>query len=500
MLQYLISSLLTLGIWFMLYFLLGSMLCDFLKLPVSIALAFPPLLFLIQYLFFPPFIDRLLSPVEWKSQEPSYQEMAELLSELSQKQKIPVPRLGIRQSGFPELYTYGHHRGNCRIVMSTALLELLSTEERRSIAIHELQHVARNDFIILMGTGLIPILLFLLSRNVLIFGTGLKDFRNIRSLASAGLFFWWMTGLFYMFLYLVSRVREGRADRGAAMQSPEHYGPALEKIAAAQAAKSSGDLRRDYALGLNFLSILDPWIAGNAALDSSYGKAGQGGGAHNPWLAWYKLFSSHPPIAERLERMSGGKSPRRSAEKMLFLEMAAFFLPLMACGAGVIMILLGATFVGLPVVLFGLSLYITITLRYPRIKSGSGGDRQGVSHLSPMAGVPVRTGGALSKHKKLELYPQFVLLIRSDGEIPVQLRSYVPAEALLDDRYYGHETEITGWIRSDPFSYIEVKEIRHGEDRKRKKIFSSTSIVLQYLLAYGSIFCGLLLIALQLGE
>ena len=84
----------------------------------------------------------------WPGLEAYSKEATEVLRRLSQQHGLPQPRLGVVDSSFPFIATYGSFSGTARIVASKGLLSLLDESELAAIYAREFSHIARGDFII----------------------------------------------------------------------------------------------------------------------------------------------------------------------------------------------------------------------------------------------------------------------------------------------------------------------------------------------------------------
>src|SRR5262249_48038123 len=54
--------------------------------------------------------------------------------------KMKFPRFGILRDGAPQAFTYGHHPGNARVILSEGILNLLEPDEVEAVVAHELGH------------------------------------------------------------------------------------------------------------------------------------------------------------------------------------------------------------------------------------------------------------------------------------------------------------------------------------------------------------------------
>lgn len=128
--------------------LLGSTPIRAIGLGCSMALAASAAIF-----FFSPWLmDSLLGRrsrlrwSNWPGLDAYSREAANLLQRLSQERKLSQPRLGVIDSPFPFIATYGSLPSSARIVASKGLLSLLDESELATIYAREFSHVVRWDF------------------------------------------------------------------------------------------------------------------------------------------------------------------------------------------------------------------------------------------------------------------------------------------------------------------------------------------------------------------
>jgi len=496
--HYIIGTAATLLLYYALFLYLGMILVEHCSLPLVIALLIPLFLFLLQYLLFPKIADGICSPIEWQKDDTPYPEIKEVLEGSKNKGLLKPPAWGISPSPFPAVFTYGHHRGNCRIILSSGLCEVLSPEERKCIIAHELNHITTGDFLSIMCTGLLPLLLFLFSWNILLVGIGLRQLKSTRTLALFGLILWGISKILYFMLYFASRAREYMTI----LQSAEDrvlYDTALAKIIKAQSeciVKNENGLKR--ALALNFLGNMDPWRSFRDTLDSPSPAAARNDGlfSDNPWNSYFELFFSHP--LQRIQEIPAGEKKKGSARTLLFTkEMVLYALPLMSLIVLIFVPHFHLGSIGGAILLWGFTFSLVLAKQYPRIKPSSAADISSHSHISALSGTPMRLKGILTQKEIFSFFPHLLFLQCQDMELPAEIKALSPAENIYDDMHIDGEVEISGWLRRNPYNYIEVKEIRRSS---RKKIFSSQYILCKFFIAYGSIFLGLFLMILQQRE
>ena len=202
--------------------------------------------------------------------------LVQTVERLSQRAGIPMPEVAIYE-GEPNAFATGPSKSNSLVAVSTGLLQSMSKEEVEAVLAHEVAHVANGDMVTLtLIQGIVNTFVVFLSRVV---GYLVDSFLRRGDSESSG------PGIGYMVTTIVcdivfgviasiivawfSRQREFRADAGAAqlMGSPVPMANALRRL---------GGLHTE-------------------ALPQNMASSGIAGGP-----AWMALFSSHPPIEQRI--------------------------------------------------------------------------------------------------------------------------------------------------------------------------------------------------------
>ncbi len=209
-----------------------------------------------------------------------------VIDELSIAAGVPVPAVYIIDDTAPNAFATGRDPEHASVAITTGLLQKLSRDELQGVMAHELSHVQNRDILFSMMVGIMVGSIALISdffvRSV-IWGRGGRRKGNDKGsgpLILIGLVLAILAPLFAKMLQLaVSRQREYLADASAALMTryPEGLASALEKIA--------GDRE-----------VLE---VANRATQHLY--------IVNPIKPFEKraksLFSTHPPIEERVARL-----------------------------------------------------------------------------------------------------------------------------------------------------------------------------------------------------
>ena len=207
-----------------------------------------------------------------------------MVRRLSQRAKLPMPRVYIIQSGTPNAFATGRNPQNGAVAATTALMDLLTEEELEGVMAHELAHIQNRDILLstLVATvaGSISMVASML-RWGLILGTG-RSGGNDGPHPAAVLATAIIAPLIALVLQLaISRSREYMADADGARISgnPLALAGALEKI--------SGGIER-------------------RPLEQTPGRQAT---AHMMIASPFrgrdvlKILSTHPPVEERVARL-----------------------------------------------------------------------------------------------------------------------------------------------------------------------------------------------------
>jgi heat shock protein HtpX len=244
---------------------------------MTIALIFALLMNIFSYWF----SDKIVLKM-YRAQEVSEQEAPELFSmvkRLTQKAGLPMPKVYIINQDQPNAFATGRNPAHAAVAVTTGIMTILSREELEGVIGHELAHVQHRD--ILIGTvaatiaGAISYLAHM-AQWAMIFGGG-DDDDGGNPLAAIVMMI--VAPIAAMLIQMaISRSREYAADRGGAkiVGNPQHLADALKKL---HMASQRVPMKAEPATAHMF--IVNPL-------------SGRG---------FSKLFSTHPPMEERIARL-----------------------------------------------------------------------------------------------------------------------------------------------------------------------------------------------------
>lgn len=235
------------------------------------------------------FSDKIVLKM-YRAREVSEAEAPELygvVRRLAQKAEIPMPRVYIIDEDQPNAFATGRNPNHAAVAVTTGIMRILSHEELMGVIGHELAHVKHRD--ILIGTiaatfaGAISYLAQM-AQWAMIFGGNRGDDDEGGSPVAA-IVMMIVGPIAAMIVQMaISRSREYVADEGGASISgnPRYLSGALRKLDSA-----SKKIPMDANPATSHMFIVSP-LSGGGIL---------------------KLFSTHPPIEERIARLeSMGRS------------------------------------------------------------------------------------------------------------------------------------------------------------------------------------------------
>jgi heat shock protein HtpX len=204
---------------------------------------------------------------------------------LATRAGIPMPKVYIIPGEAPNAFATGRNPQHAAIAVTEGILRIMSEEELEGVLAHELSHVQNRDTLIMaIAATLAGAITYMahMAQWAMIFGGGRRDSDEEGSGGGGlvgGLLMIVLAPLAATLIQLaVSRSREFQADATGAQMAGQPWGlaKALEKL---EVASKVAPMNATPATA--HLFIVNPLTGGG----------------------WMTLFSTHPPIAERVARL-----------------------------------------------------------------------------------------------------------------------------------------------------------------------------------------------------
>jgi heat shock protein HtpX len=207
----------------------------------------------------------------------------QVVERLAQKIGIPVPKIYVIPNDSPNAFATGRNPQHASVAVTQGILKLLNEEELEGVLAHELGHVRNRDILISSIAATIAGAITYLAHIAqwgMIFGGYERD-REDRGGGLAALAMIILAPLAAMLIQLaVSRSREYQADETGAHFTGNPYALA-NALAKLDAYSKRLPMQADPSTA--HLFIIQPFV-GQSLMN---------------------LFSTHPPIAKRIERLTG---------------------------------------------------------------------------------------------------------------------------------------------------------------------------------------------------
>jgi heat shock protein HtpX len=211
----------------------------------------------------------------------------QIVERLTQKIGIPMPKMYVIPTDSPNAFATGRNPSHASVAVTQGILQLLSDEELEGVLAHELGHVNNRDILISSVAATIAGAITMVAhmgRWAMIFGGYERDREGRNGGGLAALFMLIVAPIAATLIQLaVSRSREYQADATGAhfTGNPYALASALQKLDA-----YSRRLPMQATPSTAHLFIIQPLLGMNGQMFAS-------------------LFSTHPPIAKRIERLTG---------------------------------------------------------------------------------------------------------------------------------------------------------------------------------------------------
>lgn len=207
-----------------------------------------------------------------------------VVEQMTQRIGLPMPKIYVIPNDSPNAFATGRNPQHASVAVTQGILNLLNDEELAGVLAHELGHVRNRDILTSSIAATLAGAITILARFGFFFGGGDGRDRD-RGGGMGALFMLILAPIAATLIQLaVSRAREYEADATGAQMTGNPYAlaSALQKLDA-----YSRRLPMGASPSTAHLFIVAPLISG---------------------ASFANLFSTHPPIAKRIERLVGRPS------------------------------------------------------------------------------------------------------------------------------------------------------------------------------------------------
>ena len=198
-----------------------------------------------------------------------------VLEQLTQRMGLPMPRIYLIPTDSPNAFATGRNPSHAAVAVTAGILDLMDDEELEGVLAHELGHVRNRDILISSIAATLAGAITMLARFEFWFGG--RDDRD----RGGGILTLILAPIAAMLIQLaVSRAREYQADATGAhiTHNPYALARALKKLDA-----YSKRIPMAVPASTAHLFIVQPFMG----------------------MSLGNLFSTHPPIPKRIERLIG---------------------------------------------------------------------------------------------------------------------------------------------------------------------------------------------------
>jgi heat shock protein HtpX len=204
----------------------------------------------------------------------------DVVERLTQKIGLPMPKIFVIPDDSPNAFATGRNPQHASVAVTQGILALLEDDELEGVLAHELGHVKNRDILTSSIAATLAGAITILARMMFWFGLGGDD-RDRRGGGAGALVMMILAPFAAMLIQLwVSRTREYEADATGAhfTGNPQALARALQKLDA-----YSKRVPMMASPSTAHLFIIKPMMGVNFG----------------------NLFSTHPPIYKRIERLTG---------------------------------------------------------------------------------------------------------------------------------------------------------------------------------------------------
>ena len=224
----------------------------------------------------------------------------QIVDEQAYQASIPKPRVYLIDNDSPNAFATGRNPKHAAIAVTTGIRRLLNRDELGAVIAHELAHVGNRDTLIMTMVATVAMaigMIAMIARFAMFFGgfggreRGAGGYGAIAGIVGLVIVAIVLPVVATLVKLAISRAREYQADVTGARtsQNPLALANALEKL---EMGNRRSPMRVNEAVA--HLYIVNPLKGGSSAGDTGDAPSGS---------RFSRLFSTHPPISERVRRL-----------------------------------------------------------------------------------------------------------------------------------------------------------------------------------------------------
>lgn len=480
----------------------------------------------VQFVVSPWILDlslRFLYRVEWVSKDALPAHLTAFVERVCAEESMRFPSFGIIPDGAPTAFTYGHHPGNARVVLSRGMFELLAPEEVDGVVAHEIGHACHWDMVVMTIAQLAPLIAYYIYRTATEIAQERDKQRGVASLVAIGAYA--IYAISQLAVLWFSRTREYYADQfaGEKTKDPNALARALVKIGYGLAARGGAPSSRESrasrfssSAGASFgaLNIFDKGSAlqlvvttktdaSDGGFDQSVLKGALQWDLWNPWATFFELQSTHPLVAKRLERLGDQAVFLQQEPLVIFdrekpesywdeflVDVIVTMLPTIGLICGLLLLAGLVTAGAFNPRLFGLVAIMTgagLLLKTRMAYRGEDFPAKTVAELlqeikvSPVRPVPATISGTIIGKGVPGLIWSEDFIVRDETGIifldyrqPLKIWEWFFG-LLKAGSFQGQQVRVHGWFRRAPLPYVEIGSITTEADGVTRSCWVKTA-------------------------
>jgi heat shock protein HtpX len=222
--------------------------------------------------------------VDPNTRDPELRHLIDTVHKLARRSGLPLPQVGLYRSNEVNAFATGPTKRKSLVAVSTGLLQRMKDNEIEGVLGHEISHIANGDMVTMtLLQGVVNAFVMFLARVLAYAVSGFGRNRENGGSAMGYILFVYLFEVVFMILGSLvvaafSRAREFRADAGGARLAGRE-----SMVAALQSLRTLQEIK-------------DPRESNPAMAAFKI--------SHPSKKGLIRLFSSHPPLEERIERLN----------------------------------------------------------------------------------------------------------------------------------------------------------------------------------------------------